>query len=347
MDINVPGSQGFPPFSKRQLGLVAVILSIALILSSLSTLVYTIQPDEVGVIQRFGKYLRTTNPGLHFRLPFGIETVKKVKVTHVFKEEFGFRTLQAGVRTTFMRDGANYGQEDRYGDQTKLLEQESLMLTGDLNVAKVEWIVQYRVKDPVLYVFKVRNVGETLRNMSEAVMNLVVGDHSINEVLTVGREKISRLVQVKLQEVLDGYQTGILITNVVLQDVTPPDLVRPSFNEVNEAKQEKEKAINQAWEDYNHTIPKARGEADKVNREAEGYALDRVNRARGDANRFLQTWNAYKNAKEVTRIRLYLESMQKVWPLVREKYVIDPDVKGIVPLVDLTRREARKNLEKN
>ncbi len=327
----------FPKFNSPRLGPLVTLVAVALIFSSVGTLFYTIEPDEVGVIQRFGRYLNTTRPGLHFKLPFGIDTVKKVKVTHVFKEEFGFRTLQAGIRSSFIRNGSDGNERSQYAQQTRMFEQESLMLTGDLNVAEVEWIVQYRVKDPVLYAFKVRNVSETLRNMSEAIMNLVIGDHSINEVLTVGREKICQLVHTKLQEVLDTYQTGILITNVVLQDVTPPDPVRPSFNEVNEAKQEKEKMINQAWEDYNRTIPKARGEADKVNREAEGYALDRVNRAQGDAERFTQVWNAYKESKEVTRTRLYLEAMQKVWPAVKEKYIIDQNLKGILPLLDLNK----------
>lgn len=325
----------FPKFNSPRFGPLVALVAVALIFSSLGTLFYTIEPDEVGVIQRFGKYSATTRPGLHFKLPFGIETVKKIKVTHVFKEEFGFRTLQAGVRSTFLRDGD--ASRSQYSQPSRMFEQESLMLTGDLNVADVEWIVQYRVKDPVLYAFKVRNASETLRNMSEAIMNLVIGDHSINDVLTVGREKISQLVHSKLQEVLDSYQTGILITNVVLQDVTPPDPVRPSFNEVNEAKQEKEKMINQAWEDYNRTVPRAKGEAEKVNREAEGYALDRVNRARGDADRFIQVWSAYKESKEVTRTRLYLEAMQKVWPTVKEKYIIDEHLKGLLPLLDLNK----------
>lgn len=331
----------FPKFNAPQYGSLFFVFLIVLIFSSIGTLFYSIEPDEVGVIQRFGKYVNTTQPGLHFKLPFGIETVKKVKVTHVFKEEFGFRTLQAGVRSNFIRSGSENANRSSYSNQGRMFEQESLMLTGDLNVADVEWIVQYRVKDPVLYAFRVRNVNETLRNMSEAIMNLVVGDHSINEVLTVGREKISHLVQVKLQEVLDSYETGILITNVVLQDVTPPDPVRPSFNEVNEAKQEKEKVINQAWEDYNRTIPKARGGAEKAIREAEGYSLDRVNRAQGDAGRFTQVWEAYQGSKEVTRTRLYLEAMQKIWPNVKEKYIIDQDAKGILPLLDLNRSGER------
>ncbi|MBI4550255.1 MAG: FtsH protease activity modulator HflK, partial [Candidatus Omnitrophica bacterium] len=247
-------------------------------------------------------------------------------------------TMQAGVRSTFLRGENDNRQRGLYAE-SNMFAQESLMLTGDLNVAEVEWIVQYKIKDPVLFAFKVRNAQETLRNMSEAIMQLVIGDNSINEVLTVGREKISHQVAEKLQQVMDSYETGMLITNVVLQDVTPPDPVRPSFNEVNEAKQEKEKAINQAWEDYNRTIPAARGQADKVIREAEGYALDRVNRARGDAEKFTEIWNAYKDSKEVTRKRLYLETMQKVWPEMSEKFILDEDVKGLLPLLDLSEKK--------
>ncbi|HNV85818.1 MAG TPA: FtsH protease activity modulator HflK [Candidatus Omnitrophota bacterium] len=331
MEVNMPGGN-MPRFRNPQPGMLLLIGLIALAFASFGTLIYTVAPDEVGVIQCFGKYVRTTQPGLHFKIPFGVETVQHIKVTHVFKEEFGFRTLSPGIRTNYMRDDvAPRGKTN----QSTLLDHESLMLTGDLNVAEVEWIVQYRIKDPVLYAFKVRNVRETLRNMSEAIMRLVVGDHTINEVLTVGREAISQEVHQKLQEVLDGYQTGILITNVVLQDVTPPDPVKPSFNEVNEAKQEMEKTINQAWEEYNRVIPKAHGQAEQMIREAEGYALDRVNRAHGDAENFLKVWEAYKDSKEITRTRLYLETMKQLWPQVKGKYVIDQDVKGVLPFLNL------------
>lgn len=318
--------------------MIGLIVGVALLFASLGTLIYTIQPDEVGVIQRFGKYVRTTNPGLHFKLPFGIETVRNIRVTHVFKQEFGFRTLQPGVRSSYLKDSTvSRGKTS----QAAGLEPESLTLTGDLNVAEVEWIVQYKIKDPVLYAFKMRNVEETLRNMSEAIMRLVIGDHTINEVLTVGRESISDLVHKKLQEVLDLYQTGVLITNVVLQDVNPPDPVKPSFNEVNEAKQEKEKIINQAWEEYNRVIPKAHGQAEQVIRGAEGYALDRVNRAYGDAENFMKVWAAYKEAKEITRTRFYLEMMKQTWPLVKEKYVIDKDVQGLLPFLNLKDAEGK------
>lgn len=210
------------------------------------------------------------------------------------------------------------------------------MLTGDLNVAVVEWIVQYRVKDPVQFAFRIRDPRETIRNMSEAVMRLVIGDHTINEVLTAGREEIQIDAEKKLQEVLDSYQSGIQILNVILQDVTPPDEVKPSFNEVNEARQEKEKLINQAWEEYNRVIPRAKGEALQVIRGSEGYAIDRTNRAKGDAERFLLTLEAYKQAPVVTKKRLYLEMAQKVMPSFEQKWLLDDSQKGILPLMNLS-----------
>ena len=329
--------------------LVAFILLLAL----LGTAFYQVDPDEMGVVQRFGRYVRTTPPGLRMKLPLGVETVKKVKVTHVFKEEFGFRTLQAGVRTLY--DGREYQVElfSRSAGTSRRQQKgvgsnegnpyldESLMLTGDLNTAVVEWIVQYRVKDPVQFAFRIRNIQETIRNMSEAVMRLVVGDHTLNEVLTAGREEIRKQVEKELQEVLDSYQVGVEILNVVLQDVNPPDEVKPSFNEVNEARQEKEKSINQAWEGYNRVVPKAKGEAEKTIREAEGYALDRVNRAKGDAEKFLPVWEAYRAAPEVTRRRLYLETLRDVLPQLKEKILIDESQKGILPLLNLSEKRER------
>jgi len=338
MEVNIPKND-FNPFKGPRLGAIIMIAGVALAFASFGTLVYTVEADETGVVQRFGKFVRTTDSGLHFKLPYGIETVKKVQVTHVFKEEFGFRTIQAGVRSNYMRDTAASRGRGGQTSQMSVLEQESLMLSGDLNVADVEWIVQYQIKDPVQFLFNVRNPNETLHNMSEAIMRLVVGDRTINEVLTVGREEIANGVETKLQEVLDSYGTGIWVTNVVLQDVTPPDAVKPSFNAVNEARQEKEKAINQAWEDYNHTIPKARGEAEKQIQAAEGYALDRINRAEGDAQKFIQVWEAYKEAKDVTRARLYLETMKELWPSIKTKYIIDDNVKGLLPLLDLSKQE--------
>ena len=301
--------KGFLPLA------VAGIVVVAALFSSF----YSVGPDEVGVIRQFGRYARTTNPGLHLKVPF-IEKVNKVKVKYIFKEEFGFRTTRPGVVSQYsLRE---------YFD-------ESLMLTGDLNVLVVEWIVQFKVKDPVKLLFNIRNPLRTIRNISEAVMRQVVGDNTVNEVLTTRRVEINREVQDKLQEILDSYNSGIQIVTVKLQDVNPSDEVKPSFNEVNEAKQEKEKAINQAWEKYNKIIPKARGEAEKTIKESEGYALNRINRSKGDAAKFIATWDAYKNAQDVTRKRLYLEVMNEILPKVGKKFIVDSKQKGILPLLNL------------
>lgn len=296
----------------------ATVVIVILIL--LATSFYSVGADEVGVIQRFGRYVRQTEPGLHMKLPFGAEKATKVKVRYIFKEEFGFRTLQPGIKS--IRAPARYLEE-------------SLMLSGDLNSLVVEWIVQFQLKDPIKVLFKIRAPGNTVRAISEAVMRQVVGDHSVSEVLTTRRVEVNIEVQEKLQEILDAYDSGIHIVTVRLQDVNPPDQVKPAFNEVNEAKQERERTINEAWEAYNKVIPRARGEAERTIREAEGYALDRVNRAMGDAQRFLAVYEEYKNAQEVTRRRLYLEALAEVLPKAGRKYIVDPEQGGILPLLRL------------
>lgn len=296
---------------------IAIIVVVAALLGSF----YSVGPDEVGVIRRFGRYTRTTNPGLHLKIPF-IERVDNVKIKYIFKQEFGFRTTRPGVVTQY--------SSREYFD-------ESLMLTGDLNVLVVEWIVQFKVKDPAKLLFNVRNPLRTIRNISEAVMRQVVGDNTVNEVLTTRRVEINREAQDKLQEILDFYNSGVHIVTVKLQDVNPPDEVKPSFNEVNEAKQEKEKVINQAWEKYNKIIPKASGEAEKTIREAEGYALKRINMAKGDAAKFIATWEAYKNSKDVTRKRLYLEAMNEILPKAGKKFIVDSKQKSILPFLNLTK----------
>ena len=301
-------------------GGIPVIVAIIALIAALFSSIYSVGPDEVGVIRRFGRYARTTNPGLHVKMPF-VEKVNKVKVKYIFKEEFGFRTTRAGIVSQY--------SPGEYFD-------ESLMLTGDLNVLVVEWIVQFKIKDPVKLLFNVRNPLRTIRNISEAVMRQVVGDNTVNEILTTRRVEVNLEVQDKLQEILDSYDSGVQIVTVKLQDVNPPDEVKPSFNEVNEAKQEKEKVTNQAWEKYNKIIPKARGEAEKTIRESEGYALNRVNMAKGDAAKFIVTWEAYKNAKDVTRKRLYLEVMSEILPKAGKKFIIDPEQSGILPLLNLS-----------
>ena len=302
----------------KRLITVGVIILAAIVF--LVTGLYTVNPEEVGVIQRFGKYLSTTQPGLHFKIPFGVDKLTKVKVKHVFKEEFGFRTLQAGVRTKYSSQSYN---------------QEAIMLTGDLNIADVEWIVQYRIKDPVKYLFNVRNVEETMRDVSESVIREVVGDRSVDEVIVLNRKEIADQSQIMLQEQLDMYNAGLEIVTINLQNVNPPKAVKPAFNNVNSAKQEKERIINEAWEKYNQVIPEAEGRSKRTVEEAEGYAVNRVNRANGDANRFIQMYNEYRYSKSVTRKRLYLEMMEKILPNVEKKYIVDDAQSSILPLLNL------------
>ena len=305
--------------SRRTVWIIVILIALIILLA---TGLYTVNPEEVGVIQRFGKYHSTTQPGLHFKFPFGIDKLTKVKTKHVYKEEFGFRTLQAGVRTQY---------------SSKSYDNEAIMLTGDLNIADVEWIVQYRIQDPVKYLFKVRNVEETLRDVSESVIREVVGDRSVDEVIVLNRKEIADQSQLMLQEQLDIYNTGLEIVTINLQNVNPPKPVQPAFNNVNSAKQEKERIINEAWEKYNQVIPEAEGKSKRTIEEAEGYAIDRVNRANGDANRFIQMFNEYRNAKDVTKKRLYLEMMEKVLPNVPKKYIVDDAQEGILPLLNLDR----------
>ena len=286
----------------------------------LKTSFYTIQPDEVGVVQRFGRFTKISKPGLHFKLPFSIERITPVKTEYVFKEEFGFRTRKPGVRTIYEEKG---------------YEDESLMLTGDLNVLDAEWIVQFKIKDPVKYLFEIRNPRKTLRDISESMIRQVIGDYTFDEVLTTKRVEVNNLVQQKMQEILDLYQAGIEVVTVKLQDVNPPDPVKPAFNEVNEAKQEREKLINQAWEVYNRKIPEARGEALKIVMEAEAYATEIVNRAEGNAKKFSLLLEAYKKSEEITRRRIYLEAMQEILEKAGKKYIIDSEERGILPLLQL------------
>lgn len=297
------------------LGILALLLVLAV-----TSMAFTIQPEEVGVVQRFGKYQREAGPGFNLKLPRPIETVIKVPIQRQLKEEFGFRTQSLGGRTQY--DARSFAEE-------------SLMLTGDLNVAEVEWITQYRISDPKLFLFKVRNPIDTLRDMNEGVMRAVIGDRGVNEVLTVGRQEIASEVERRLQELCNQYEIGINIEQIVLQDVTPPDEVKPSFNEVNQAQQERERLINQARAEFNRVIPRASGEAQQMIQEAEGYATDRVNRAQGDAAAFEEILAAYKRAPSVTRQRIYLETMQSVLPTIDRKIVLDEDMKGLIPLLSL------------
>ena len=296
-----------------------VILGV-IVLGCLATSFYTVEADEIAVVLMFGKSVRQAEPGLHFKFPLGIERAINVPVRKVFKEEFGFRTLRAGIRTQY---------------DTRDFSEESLLLTGDLNIADVEWVVQYKIKDPKSFLFFVRNPQRALRDLSESVMSRIIGDRIVSEVLTIGRIEIAAEVEVNLQQLLDLYQTGLDVASVTLQDVNPPEAVKSAFNAVNEAKQEKDRLINEAWRDYNQSVPKSKGLAAQKISEAQGYALKRVNEAQGDADRFKAIRSEYQKAKEVTRRRLYLEAMREVLPQVKEIYVIDGTANTPIPILQL------------
>lgn len=318
----------FKDFKLPKLNMKAIgpALVIILLLGFVFSLWFTVAPEEVGVILRFGKYVRTVNPGLNFKMPLGVEKVYKVPVERQLKLEFGFRTDSPDVKTTY--------------SSTKYRE-ESLMLTGDLNAAEVEWIVQFRINDPYKFLFRVRNAEKTFRDINEAVMREIVGDRTVDEVLTVGRQEVATAVTVMLQELCDQYELGIKVEQVVLQDVNPPELVKPAFNEVNEAQQEREKLINQAKSEYNKVIPKAKGEASRTIEEAKGYALERVNNAQGEASKFNAVFKAYSKAKDVTRQRIYLETMNDIMQKVGRKLITDEEATGILPLFQFDKGGAK------
>ncbi|MGD8427283.1 MAG: FtsH protease activity modulator HflK [Balneolaceae bacterium] len=327
---NFQGMNLPPQLKSLSKNLRYIILGVLVIIFALSSF-FTVDPEEVGIITRFGKYTRTAQSGLHFKLPF-IESVQFVPVERQLKEEFGYRTTSAGVRSSYVKEG--------YQD-------ESLMLTGDLNLADVEWVVQYRVDDPYNFLFKIRNPEQSLRDLSEAAVRQVVGDRTVNEVLTVGRAEVAAEAQKLIQKLCDEYETGIHIEQVVLQDINPPDPVKPSFNAVNEAQQQKETLINQAKSDYNKVIPKARGQASETIQKAQGYSLDRVNRAEGEAARFNDLYREYVKAPEVTKQRIYLETLEDLLPKIGNKIVTDQDGNGVLPLLQMQMNGARLSKPNN
>lgn len=308
-------------------GIIVLVIIIAFFTS-----VTTIGPEEEGVVLLLGKYNRTLQPGLNFIQPFGFEKVYKIPVQRQLKQEFGFRTKLADVRTTYDRS--------QLGD-------ESMMLTGDLNMANVEWVVQYRITDSYRFLFRVRDAEKTLRDMSESAMRTVVGDRTVNEVLTVGRQEVATSVEEILQKMCNEYENGIRIDQVVLQDVNPPDPVKPSFNAVNQAQQERETLINQAEAEYNRIIPRARGEAEETIQLAEAYALQRVNVATGEAARFNSLYEAYAKAPEVTKKRIYLETMERILSKTGNKIIVDEKGANVLPLLNLDKmRKTEEKAEK-
>lgn len=283
------------------------------------TAYYTVPSDSVAVIQRFGKYLKDVPPGLHFKLPLGVDVATIVPVKRQLKQEFGFSTPGARDPWQSPKDG----------------KRETEMVTGDLNAALVEWVVQYRISDPAKFLFEVREPRETLRYVSESVMREVVGDRTVDEVITIGRQEIETEALTKMQGLSTKYAMGISIDQVQLKNINPPGPVQESFNEVNQAQQEKEKLINEARRDYNKVIPLAEGEKDQRIREADGYRLKRINEAEGDAARFNALFAEYSKAPEVTRRRIYIETLQEVLPGIRSKIIVDEQSQGILPLLNL------------
>ena len=282
---------------------------------------YTVPSDSVAVVQRFGKYLKDVPPGLHFKLPLGIDRATIVPVKRQLKQEFGFTT-----------PGATDASQSPHPHDEQL---ETQMVTGDLNAALVEWVVQYRVSDPFKFLFEVREPREILRYVSESVMREVVGDRTVDEVITIGRQEIESEALTKMQTLATKYAMGISIDQVQLKNINPPKPVQESFNEVNQAQQEKEKLINEARRDYNKVIPLAEGEKDQRIREADGYRLKRINEAEGDVARFSALLAAYSKAPEVTLRRIYIETFQEVMPSIRSKIIIDAQTRSLLPLLNL------------
>jgi membrane protease subunit HflK len=301
-------------------GVIAIILLIALAWTSC----YTVQAESEGVVLRFGKFLKTVEPGLQFKLPFGIDQVSVLPTRRQLKLEFGFFTP---------------GNTDQ---PTKDAEEERSMVTGDLNAALVEWVVQYRIDDPKQYLFDVRNPAQTLRDLSEAAMREVIGDRTVDEVITIGRQDIEISALARMQELAKRYKLGVRVDQVQLKNVNPPAEVQASFNEVNKAQQDRENAINIANGDYNEAVPKAKGQADQTIRGAEGYRFKRVNEAQGDVASFNAMLQQYIKAPEITRTRLYLETMGDVLPNTGEKIIIDDSMRNVLPLLPLTGKSLEK-----
>ncbi|MCD6389515.1 MAG: FtsH protease activity modulator HflK, partial [Desulfobulbaceae bacterium] len=316
-----PASSGDkqPPNMLSSILRIGSIIAILFLLQILYSSFYTIEPGERGVITRFGKFVKLANPGLNFKIPV-IDAAIKVDVEEVRKQEFGFRTRIPGRKSVYEKRG---------------YDSESLMLTGDKNVINVEWIVQYKVQDPFNFVFRVRNVDQSVRDVSEMAVRRVVGNHNFDYVLS-NREILEASAVKELQEVLNSYKSGVKIVTVKFQDVNPPDTVKPAFNEVNEADQDMKRLVNEAEEIYNNVIPRARGNAKKILEEAHGYAVERVNLAKGETNRFLAVLKEYRRAKDVTRKRMYLETMGQILPSVADIYVIDEKQRALLPFLDIT-----------
>jgi len=318
-----PESPSGPSSPFASIGKLLAVALVIIVLQGVYSSFFKITPSEVGVVLRLGEYSRTTPPGLHFKIPY-LDKLYKVDVENIRKEEFGFRSRFPGQQATYDRNG---------------YDMESLMLTADKNVINVAWIVQYRVADPYAYLFKVANVRQAIRDMSESVTRRIVGNMDFDYVLS-NRDLLAASVKNELQQELDGLfptgMSGVNIGTVQFQDINPPETVKPAFNEVNEADQDMKRLVNEAQETYNRVIPKAAGDAKKIIEQAYGYKAQRINNAQGETQRFTDILKEYKNAPAVTRQRMYLETMKQILPNVESIYVIDKDQQSPIPLMNIT-----------
>jgi modulator of FtsH protease HflK len=313
----------FPKFDKLPrppMGLLRGIGLVLLVLFAVVSSYYQLAPYEQGVVLRFGRHVSTVGPGPHLKLPFGIDRVYRVETEKQHKVEFGFRTQDPGQRTTYIKEG---------------FEGESSMLTGDLNIADVEWVVQYRIADAYKYLFSMRDAADSVGVVAEAEMRGAVGDMGFNEVIKSKRAEIEDLVRQRMNEILSSYDAGVDIKLVQLQDVHPPTPVKDSFEEVNRALQEMERAINESLQERNKVLFRVEGEAKQRIAQAEGTKTERINRSQGDAKRFTLLLGEYRKAPVVTRQRLYLEAMSQVLPAAGRVVIVDDSVKGAVPILDL------------
>ena len=297
--------------------LVLVIIAAAMGVSSL----YMVDQTEEAVILRFGKFNRIASPGLHYKMPFGIEQNYNVATQVIQNMSFGFRTEKSGVETIYSRND---------------YPEESVMLTGDLNIVDVEWIIQYRIVDPVAWLFNVENREKTIRDISQSTLNRLVGDRGIFDVIGKERVNIEANGQQQLDEVLKSYNLGIKVTTIKLRNIVPPiGAVQDSFEDVNKAQQDMSRLINEGKEAYNREIPKARGEADKIIQEAYGYQAERVNQAKGDVARFNAVYEEYRKSKDITKSRLYIEMIEEIFKSEEKTDLIDKNLDNFLPLKNL------------
>ena len=306
------------PQATRQVVTAVVVIGI---LFFTWTAFYTVPAESQGVVLRFGKLLKTVEPGLHFKFPLGIDTAAVIPTRRQLKLEFGFGTR-------------GYTNPDQVDNED--LDEQKSMVTGDLNSVLVEWVVQYRIDDPTEYLFQVREPAQTLRDLSEASMREVIGDRTVDEVITIGRQDIEVSALKRMQDLVKLYNLGIRVDQVQLKNVNPPAQVESSFNEVNKAQQDRENMINIANGDYNKVVPKAKGEAEQTIRGAEGYRFKRVNEAEGDASAFTAVLTEYVKAPEITRTRIYYETMGEAVPQLGQKIIVDESLKQLLPILPLS-----------